>query len=437
MTPPRSAARSLAAQLYDRLHDEDEDSRVCREISEEACRVVPGNFFRNCLAQAASKLGDALINPKTTLPWLLTALQAPGWIVSLLVPIRESGSMLPQLAIAAWVRRLPVRKWSYVAGAIAQGFAALGLAAAAAALAGAPAGYAILALVVVFSLSRGFSSVASKDVLGKTVPKTRRGRVAGLASSAAGVGTLAFAAVLWAGGESETLYVALLIAGGGLWFVSALVYARIREDPGATEGGGNGLKEALARISVLRDDPTFRRFLTVRALLVGSGLTAPFLVVLANERARTSLAFFFVAQGASALIGGPVWGGFADRSSRRVLIVCAAGAGMLGTSVYLVDRLAPALAATAWLLPAAFFMLSLLHDGARLGRKTYVVDLARGNRRTDYVAVGNTLIGAVLLAVGGITAVVQQFSTAAAILLLSLAALAAAMLAWRLPEVQE
>jgi hypothetical protein len=72
----------------------------------------------------------------------------------------------------------------------------------------------------------------------------------------------------------------------------------------------------------------------------------------------------------------------------------------------------------------------------RLGRKTYVIDLGGGNKRTDYVAVGNTLIGAFLLVAGGITAAVQALSTGAAILVLSVAALAAASLAARLPEVQ-
>ncbi len=425
----------VADDLYAALY-EDEDSRVCKDISDEACRVVPGNFFRNTLAQAASKLGDALINPKTTLPWLLTSLQAPGWIAGLLVPIRESGSMLPQLGIAAWMRLLPVRKWCFVGGAVAQALAVLGLALSALSLTGTAAGLAILGLVIVFSLSRGFSSVASKDVLGKTVPKTRRGRVSGWASSAAGLGALVFATVLWVSGDGQRPYVLLLGVAGMLWLVSAAVYAGIREYPGATDGGGNGLREAFERLSVLRDDADFRRFLTARALLVGSGLAAPFLVVLANRHADTTLAYFFVAQGLSALLSGPAWGAFADRSSRQLLIISAVGAGLLGSAVFLVDRWLPTLLATGWFLPAAFFLLSLLHDGVRLGRKTYVVDLAGGNKRTDYVAVGNSLIGLILLLVGGITALVQQFSTAGAILLLSLAAFAAAWVARGLPEVQ-
>ena len=434
---PADPLAPIAERLY-AVIGEDEDARVCKDISDAACREVPGNFLRNTLAQALTKLGDALMNPKTTLPWLLTALAAPGWVASLLVPVRESGSMLPQLGIAAWVRGLAVRKWCYVAGAVAQGLAVLGLALAALTLSGAVAGVAIFALVVVFSLARGFSSVASKDVLGKTVPKTRRGRVTGFAASAAGLGTLVFAVLLWQSGDGGRPYVWLLGFAAALWLAAAVVYAGIREFPGATEGGANGLKAAFAGFRVLEEDKAFRRFLTARALLLGSGLAAPFLVVLANTRADTSLAYFFAAQGLASLLSGPFWGVLADRSSRRVLITCAVGAGLLGGAVWLADRTLPALADSSWFLPAAFFLLALLHDGVRLGRKTYVVDLAGGNRRTDYVAVGNTLIGAILLVVGALTAAVQQiFDSAAAILVLSLAALAAAWVARGLPEVQD
>ena len=50
--------------------------------------------------------------------------------------------------------------------------------------------------------------------------------------------------------------------------------------------------------------------------------------------------------------------------------------------------------------PAQQFLQLALHDGVRLGRKTHVIDLAGGNRRTDYGAVSNTVIGVVLLITG-------------------------------------
>lgn len=433
---------SIAERLYTTIYDED-DGRVCHDISEEACRVVPGNFLLNTLAQGATKLGDALINPKTTLPWLLTALQAPGWIAAMLVPIRESGSMLPQLAIAAWVRRLPVRKWCCSGAAIAQALVAAALAlltllaARAGDGAGTWAGLMVLGLVILFSLARGFASIATKDVLGKTVPKTRRGQVGGLATSAAGLGTLGCAAWLAWWGEGGNLPYAGLFAFAALsWLLAAWGYGAVVEAPGATAGAVNGLREAFARITVLRDDAAFRRFVLSRALLMGSGLAAPFLVVMAQRSAATGLAWFIVAQGLAALISGPLWGLLADRSSRRLLLGCGVAAGLLGCAVFVLDLLAPALIGTRWFLPGAFFLLAMIHEGVRLARKTYVVDLAGGNRRTDYVAVSNTVIGVLLLLVGAVTALLAQLSTASAVLALSVGAFAAAWLTRGLPEVQ-
>ncbi len=113
------------------------------------------------------------------LPALVLALI--GW----LVPIRESLSMIPQLAITGFIRARPVRKWVFVTGCLIQGVAVAGMAMVAAQMMGAPAGLAVLGLLVVFSLARALCSISSKDVLGKTIPKGQRGRLLGVRSSIA------------------------------------------------------------------------------------------------------------------------------------------------------------------------------------------------------------------------------------------------------------
>ncbi|NCO20352.1 MAG: MFS transporter, partial [Gammaproteobacteria bacterium] len=110
------------SRIY-RLLVNEEDARVCTDISGEACRVVPGNFLLQVLTQFLTKLGDAIANPKTVLAWLMSALAAPTALIAFLVPIRESGSLLPQLLIAAWVRQQPIRKWTFVIGCVLQGLA--------------------------------------------------------------------------------------------------------------------------------------------------------------------------------------------------------------------------------------------------------------------------------------------------------------------------
>ena len=435
MTAPGNVVEATAERIYDAIY-EDEDARSCADISEGACTNVPSNFFLNAVSLSLTKLGDAVVNAKTTLPWLLSALGAPAWIASVLVPVRESGSMLPQLAIASRIRELPVRKWSYVLGAVGQGLCVFGIVGCALALTGLWAGLAVLGLVVAFSLARGLCSVASKDVLGKTVPKRRRGRVTGLAASIAGLGTLVFAGWLWWRGQ-ESDYLWLLGLGAVFWLVAAMVYSRIEEEPGATEGGANGLGEAIERFSLLRDDDDFRRFVIVRSLLVGTALTAPFLVMLARELADSSLAYFLAAQGAASMVSGHFWGAFADRSSRQLMMVAGGCAGVLGLCVVAVERWLPGIASTDWFLPLAFFVLACLHDGVRLGRKTYVIDLGGGNKRTDYVAVSNTVLGVVLLFAGGVAALAQSLATWVAIMMFSMMAFVALQQARKLPEVQQ
>jgi hypothetical protein len=80
-------------------------------------------------------------------------------------------------------------------------------------------------------------------------------------------------------------------------------------------------------------------------------------------------------------------------------------------------------------------VLSIAHAGVRLGRKTYLVDMAGGNKRTDYTSVSNTVIGVVLLLTGGLTALLSMVSEVAVILTLGLMGLTGAVSATRLRDV--
>jgi predicted MFS family arabinose efflux permease len=435
------AASRVVDSIYERLANE-EDARVCKDISPEACRYVPANFIRIVASSFLTKTGDALINPKTVLAWLVNFMGAPAFVLALLVPVRESGSMIPQLAIAAWVRRKPIRKWTWVLGACLQGLAVAAIGAIAFLLRGLAAGIAVLAAVVVFSLARGLCSVSSKDVLGKTIPKTRRGRVSGIAAGLSGVIVVLVGFGVYVGrpGESEALFYTLLLFGAAaLWWLAALVYGSISEEPGETDGGGNAAATAVKSLGLLARDRHFRRFVITRALLISSALTAPYYVALAQRSSGGSasvLGLVILAAGLASSLSAPTWGRWADRSSRSVLLLAATFTGVLGIGVYLLERLLAG-DVPVWVYPAAFLLLGVAHSGIRLGRKTYLVDMAGGNKRTDYVAVSNTVIGIILLAGGGVTAALSFLSPEMLILLLAGTSLAGALCGLRLPEVQE
>ncbi len=431
---------NLAQDIYDKLF-EDEDARVCKDISEQACRVVPGNFLLILSTHLMTKLGDALINPKTVLAWLITTLNAPIYLLGFLVPIRESGSLIPQLFLATFIRRMPVRKWVWVSGSVAQGLAVAGMAWCAFTLHGATAGWTLIGLLVLFSLARGLCSVASKDVLGKTIPKTRRGQITGFSASLAGGITIIAGIFLITKNHSEsiTTYLYLIVAATFCWFIASLIYANVREFHGETGGGGNAIKEAWNRLSLLSQDKPFRVFVIVRALLLCSALTAPYYVALAQQNIGNLtflLGMFIIVDGFASLISAPFWGRFADQSSRQVMIVAATITGCLGFLTFLLLTLWPKTGEIFWIYPVLFFVLSIAHNGVRLGRKTYVVDLASGNRRTDYVAVSNTVIGLILLSTGIIGFAASLWNVLGVIFILSILGIFGAFLARQLPEVQ-
>ncbi|MDX1455154.1 MAG: MFS transporter [Gammaproteobacteria bacterium] len=440
MNSPDRQQRSLAEQVYGYLA-EDEDARVCRDIPESACHEQPRAFTFQLLALSLTKLGDALVSARLVLAWMLASLAAPAFFIGLLVPIRESLALLPQLFIAQAMRERPLRKFFWVTGSVGQALALSGMAIAALSLRGAMLGWSIIGLLVVFSLARGVCSVAAKDVLGKTVSKSRRGRLSGSAASFAGLASLLVALIIVLVPREQGdpwLFAGLLAFAAGMWLLAAVAYAAIPEVPGATEGGGNAVTEALASLGVLRRDPHFRHFVIARALLVASAFAIPYLVVLLQRQGDgqlLDLGYLLLASGLSGMVSGNVWGRWSDDSSEGVMTVAAMLSSLVIGVTLLISAFLPALLDEALVGASLVFLATLAHHGARVGRKTYLVDMASSENRAQYTAVSNTVMGVILL-LGMSLGVIDQWLGIDAVLLLLLGVgLAAAWTSWRLPDV--
>ncbi|MGD2117543.1 MAG: MFS transporter [Chromatiales bacterium] len=428
--------------LYNRITG-DEDARVCKDIPASACNDQPRNFFAYLVANLLGKVADEIASAKLVIPWLFGALGVPVVFTGFLVPIREAGVLLPQLAVAAAVRRLPVRKGVWLLGAVLSALSLFGMAVAALLFTGATAGLAIVLMLVVFSLARGLCSVSAKDVLGKTVSKSRRGALMGWSASLSGVAVLAVG--VWMGLMDQAaaglgVFAGLLITGGLLWIVAALVFAAIREQPGATEGGGNALTVALQQLRLLRDDIPFRHFVLARSLLLAVALAPPFYVLIAQQQAQAGLlglGALIIANGLATSLSAPFWGYLGDRSSRHVMVLASTGAGLLGLLTYAAVVSGWGWATSEYGLAVIFLLLNVMHGGVRLGRKVYLVDMASGDNRATYVAVSNTVIGVLMLFGGLIGLVGDWLGAPATVLLLGLLSLLAALYIRRLPEVSE
>lgn len=432
------------ARLHALLVDDDTLAQVCRDLPESACHEQPRNYGVHVVSLGLTKVGEGLADPKLVLAWLLDAIGTPTWALGLLVPVRESLAMLPQLAISARIRRLAIRKTVYVFGCVVQGAAIIGfgsIAWFAQTFPGFVTGIGAVALIAIFALGRSLCSISFKDVLGKTVDKGRRGSVSGTAGTIAAVVTLLLAVGYSMGWLPLTVPVVagMVVLGGICWLLAALVFGSIREEPGATDGGIDGLAAVIAQLGLLRSDAPLRRLIVTRALLLSTALAPPFYIALSGDNAASGLGTlgpFMVASSAASLASAYVWGRLADRSSRRVLMLAAALAALANAIAAFVALAMPNVLEQASLLPALLFVLMIAHQGVRLGRSVHVVDMADRDNRATYTALSNSAVGLILLAAGVFGVVAQWLGVGVVLAIFTLMAALAIWVAAGLDDVQ-
>lgn len=400
------------------MHNEDANAR----------RFIWSNGLQN--------IGDQIVAPKTTLPWLFSAAGVPAVLTSFLVPIRESGSMLPQAFLSPWVTSQRSRKRVWLIGSWGQFLTATLLAVSALLLDGAALGAAVLALLAVHAVFRSICSLAGKDVQGRTISKGRRGEITGRATELAGAFTLAVGLILsFVPNDLPRWALAALLFGGALtWALAAVVFRRIDEpeaEPAAKDG------QSLAEMwALVKGDTDLQRFLLVRSLMLVTALSTPFIVVLAGDQGAdlTGLGAFVIASGGASLVGGRISGLWSDRSSKRTM---AWAAGIASTVIVALVLSARAFGpgVNAWVMPLGFFLVNLAHTAVRVSRKTYLVDMAAGDKRTMITGASNTVMGVVLLVVGAISSAVALLGPQAALLFLAVVGYAGVFGASNLKEV--
>lgn len=381
-------------------------------------------------ANGLQNLGDQVVAAKTVLPALFQSADVPNFFTGLLVPIRESGSMLPQAALSPWVSTHRARKRLWIIGSVGQAASAAALGIGALLFDAWFLGlYSLLALAFL-SLFHALCSLAGKDVQGRTIPKKQRGQVTGRATALGGAATLLVGILLAFLGELPQWALAVVIlAGASTWAFAALVFGGVEEPVSEEEPRGIDKRWWSDTWTLFTGNKHFRDFVIVRSLLLVSALSTSFIVLLHP----VSLAGFVLASGLAALLGGRVSGMLSDASSSRTMALGAGRASVLLLGLVAADYWAPE-AVLVWVMPLGFFLVHLAHTAVRVARKTYIVNMAEGDERTRYVGAANTLMGVMLLGMGGVSAVISMAGPDVALLFLALVGFVGVWRARRLPE---
>ena len=421
-----------------RLLNSEKGERVCTGISDDACKKVPENYFLIILTNILTKLGDVLSAPKTVLTWVMGYIGAPIFLTSLLVPIRESGSMLPQVFLSYALQKVKIRKKWWLIGSLIQATSLFGIILSVLFLPGTHAGIMIIILVGLFSIGRALCSLLSKDVIGKTIPKTRRGKLNGYSSSISGMLVLISGILLLfhpLGGAALPMLIKLVTIAGTLWIIATIIFAQIHEY--VDLGESKHKDQNFSYINLLKKDTTLQKFVLARGLLISSALMSPFVVLLSQQHIGTDiyiLGLFILSGGIASIVSGPIWGYMADISSKKVMVRAASIVAVLSIILVVLVASKNIIITHVWMYPVVLFILGVAHDGIRLGRKTYIIDIAEGNIRTQYVATSNTVIGILLLVIGIFTAWLGSLSLALAISVLTAMVLLGIYFSKKLPE---
>jgi MFS family permease len=429
----------LEEQFYDFLIEEDE-TRACEPIPEEACTNLPKNFLLNVSNGTLTKLAEKIISPGLTLAWIMQFFGASAALLGAIVPVKDAGSLLPQLIVSGKIRAYPVRKNFWAFSALIQSICWL-IAALLIFFSDASfLPYLLLLLLAIFSIASGIGSVAFKDVTAKTIPKNTRGQMLGYRSTFGGLLALIAGGLLVfviKGKADRQIYGWMFLTASVLWFVAALLFFMIKEEKGATKGGRNPIEEIKSGYKLITQDKSFRNFLFTRALLMSVHLLGPFYVLMAKRMGGSNwsfLGYLIIANGLANVLSSPFWGRIADQSPTRLMrISCfiAIGGAVYALLFYLAGNLNWGFYA---FLPV-FFINGIAYSGARLSRKTYLVDYAPADERPTYVSVANTFIGLFTLVAAAFGLIAQLFGLPAQIIFFIILLVIAIFLSLRLKEV--
>lgn len=357
-------------------------------------------------------VGMTFINPTTVMPTFVRHFTDEPGIIGLINTIQVGGFLIPQLIIsnliAHRVHKKPVM--------MASGFIHRGL----------PWLFALFLMLnpnapgalilpvfflgyVLFNVGDSIATVPWFDIMGKSVPPDRRGRMMGAAqitASLLGIGAgQVVKLILSPEGPAFPLNYALCFAIAGVGIVLSWVSdAFIHEVVQPVSEERMALKDYLPALTrVLRTDGHFRRVTAARLVGGMANMALPFYIIFATDRlnfAADNVGLFVSAQVLGGLLSGTVLGYLSERSGSKAVILASLSiqlaAPLLALGVFAAQSSLGTLG--PWVYALVFIAVGVGQSSGLLGFINYVLELAKPQERVTYVGLTNTLSGVLALA---------------------------------------
>ena len=351
---------------------------------EQTQRLRSTDFAGGVWHGALLTAGLALADPVALLPVLVDRLTgSPIWVGGL-ASLMAAASAAPQLLVARYVEPLP-RKRPVLLAAVYVRAAALALLGALLWWGAGRPGLqlsGLVALLSVFALAGAVGGVPYVDVIGKVIPRARRGLF--FASRQAAGGLLALGSSVLAGLllalAWPTSYATLFVVAGGLVALSSLGVWAIRE-PEARPTGRPAWRTWLRE---LRGPGRALLPLAGATWTTGASLLAvPIYVVVAVSLGAPdrAMAWFIGAAVVGGLVSNLLWARLVDRwGAPRMIQVCV-------TMAILAPLLGVASLRLGWpLLVVVMLLVGATQTGRKVGFSAALLEIAPPERRATWGA---------------------------------------------------
>ncbi len=250
--------------------------------------------------------------------------------------------------------------------------------------------------IFLFAFSGGFAGVSYADIIGKLVPQGRRGNLYAskqfAGSVAMLVGGILIARIFGIQGMSYPVnyalilgigFAGLLIASAAFWFIDEPL-SEVKTD---TE---EDFRTFLSRVpSIIRNDPSFLRFLIVENMASFSLMILPFYMIFAKESFQIGQSYigrYLLFQIGGMILSNIFWGFLSSKK----------GSGSVVRACILVGGLIPLLALGLQhggpdMFAIIFVLVGFVMSGRQVGFDPYLLDLAPEEQQTLYIGINGTL----------------------------------------------
>ena len=401
---------------------------MAHTINATAQRHLRRNFSFGVLNGVFFNFFSALLDPSLVLSWFVSQLTTSNFLIGLIVPIQGGGWFLPQLVISSYLQRRQ-RKLPFYARVAGVRVAIWGLMTLAVFLIEDPAVLLVVffTLLAAYSLAAGLAGICFIDIVAKAIPSTRRGAFFGwrrfLGGCLARGGSLLVKYILDEG-RGLTFpdnYAILFLLSFFILCVAMACFILIVEplEPVSKKRVTLG-RQFRRALDLPRRDTNYRRFLTMRLLLMAAEIATPFYIVYAKRALSVSVGMVGVYLTGSTLASfasNLLWGRISDRRGNKLLLILSSALGLLipltALSIGPLADMWPGLGELAPSLFALVFVLSGGYkSGAMIGSLNFLLEIAPPDDRPIYIGFTNTILGIALLAssVGGLIVDITGFS---------------------------